>query len=100
MSLPRIPTVASGSDVKCHIYTDRMDDGIPCMVISRCNHVFHRTGKENNLANKRECPDYKRTCEQEYLRKKSFHFKLNLFKHKSKLRGFNTPWFKYCFSRY
>ena len=80
-------SAASGSEVKCQICDEKMDEKVPCMVINRCNHIFHRACIENSLSTDQECPICKQTCELEDLRKISFPLKQNVTKGKNRPRG-------------
>ncbi|XP_065368079.1 uncharacterized protein LOC135960632 [Calliphora vicina] len=105
MSLPRTPTqpsvsaatVVSTADPAnvpitnpehvCKICSENMDDKTPCMVINRCNHIFHRICIENSLSNAKECPVCFLTCELEDVRTFSFHIKQNPNRPRGKARG-------------
>lgn len=75
MSLPPSPSTASCSDQVCPICSEKMDEKIPCMLISKCAHIFHRACIENTLASQSECPVCHSNCELADLKKVNFPIK-------------------------
>lgn len=50
------------SDKCCIICNEKMSEGQDCLIISECNHAFHRSCIEEHLSNTSECPSCKRPC--------------------------------------
>ncbi|XP_046810001.1 uncharacterized protein LOC111679696 [Lucilia cuprina] len=86
-------TLAFGPDEKCKICGNKMDEKIPCMMLNRCNHTFHRSCIENALDVERECPICKQSCELEDLRKITFSVKQLVNKAKSKPSNVPTKFY-------
>ncbi|KAI8121616.1 hypothetical protein CVS40_7348 [Lucilia cuprina] len=77
MSIVRSPVQqASGSNPdqmsKCIICNEVMTSEQDCLVISHCEHSFHRSCIEDILSQSSECPICKRPCQLSELRKANF----------------------------
>ena len=46
----------------CVLCSEQMTDGQECLIISECQHSFHRQCIENHLSQSSECPSCKRPC--------------------------------------
>lgn len=73
MSIPRSPIVQSEAlntvaDLNCAICSETMSEGQECIILSQCNHSFHRNCIENSLSQSAICPTCKRPCELSELR--------------------------------
>lgn len=66
------PVQASNASVMesmCQICNEKMEGRIPCLLIGRCNHIFHRACIENRLATQAACPICQLSCELSDLQK-------------------------------
>ncbi|XP_065356310.1 uncharacterized protein LOC135950708 [Calliphora vicina] len=79
MSLPKTPsneasasTSSSAGDNVCIVCATIMLENEDCLIISKCNHSFHRSCIENYLSNTAECPNCRHPCDLADLKRVNF----------------------------
>lgn len=74
-SMNRTPpnqNISATTESVCKICNLVMTEKQPCVIITNCNHYFHRTCIENSLSTVSECPTCKLRCELENLKTYNF----------------------------
>lgn len=66
---PREPVPNNESVLFCLICKEVMLDSQDCLILTNCNHIFHRTCIENSLSQAAECPICHKPCELVDLKK-------------------------------
>lgn len=63
------PSNVNSNEQTCFVCNGKLSEGQECLIISECNHIYHRSCIETYLSNSSECPNCKRPCALSELRK-------------------------------